>query len=193
MTAAPSFEVKKTTKNCASKKVEDKNEQIRTKHLRSDQFQDGFDVYVVMKRKRFAEKEKTRSLNTDILKSLNSVKEEDVSVESASDDVELESDDDNLSVKASYAPDDNFESDFYLTATILGEENRDEPDTVVVVTGRVQSLQVKEYPRQPLGRTMRTYFDVSDDEKIVLKDEISKPKYHKRKLKPKVETLCVGE
>ncbi|VDI44175.1 Hypothetical predicted protein [Mytilus galloprovincialis] len=187
---AQAIEMKKTTKNCDSKTDEQNNAHIDTKHLRSDQFENGLDVYVVMKRKQFAEKEKTRSLNTDILKSLNPVKEEDVPVESASDD-------DNLSVKASYAQDDNLGSDFYLTATILGEENRDEPDTVVVVTGRVQGLQVREYPREPLGRTKRTYFDVSDDEKIVLKDEIPQPKYHKRKLKPKVENItnavCVGE
>lgn len=187
---APPIEIIKRTTKFDSKKDEENNEHIDTKHLQSDQFENGFDLYVFMKRKQFAEKEKTRSLNTDILKSLNPVKEEDVPVESASDD-------DNLSVKASDAPDDNFESDFYLTATILGEENRDEPDTVVVVTARVQGLQVREYPREPLGRTKRTYFDVSDDEKIVLKDEIPQPKYHKRKLKPKVENItnavCVGE
>jgi hypothetical protein len=92
------------------------------------------DVNALMKRKRFSEKDKIQTLDTEVVKSLKA----EISVDNSSDES-----DESICIESPNTYDENFKSHFYRTAIIYGEENREEPETVVVVTGHVQGMQVR--------------------------------------------------
>jgi hypothetical protein len=119
-----------------------------------------------MKRKRFSEKGKIQTLDTEVVKSLKT----EISVDNSSDES-----DESICIESPNTYDENFKCHFYRTAIIYGEENREEPETVVVVTGHVQGMQVREIPREPSRRPLRTYYDYSDEEMDTVQKPISKP------------------
>lgn len=124
------------------------------------------DVNALMKRKRFSEKDKIQTLDTEVAKSLKT----EISVDNSSDES-----DESICIESPNTYDENFKSHFYRTAIICGEENREEPETVVVATGHVQGMQVREIPREPSRRSLRTYYDYSDEEMDTVQKPISKP------------------
>lgn len=135
---------------------------------RQQHYEEGYDIYLLMKQRSGRDE---RNTTKDTVNSSKSVPVNEVPIGETSDDDSS----------------DHYEgvSEFYSTATILGEENRQVPETLVVVTGRVQGLQVKEMPREPLGRQVRTYLDQNGDDRYKLKDSIPRPKPKLRK-RPKV-------
>lgn len=134
------------------------------------------DAYALMKHKRFSEKDKIQTLDTEVAKSLKT----EISVDNSSDES-----DESIRIETPHTYDENFKRHFYRTAIIYGDENTEEPETVVVVTGHVQGIQVREIPREPFRGPLRTYmyYDYSDNE--IEREQKPKPKPRGRRKKRK--------